>query len=297
MEVLKSCTLCPRSCNADRTISAGFCGATDKIKIARASLHHWEEPCISGAMGSGTIFFCGCNLKCVYCQNFEISQQNFGREISKERLAEIFLELESQGAHNINLVTPTPYVPQICDAIDLVRKEIKIPFVYNSSGYESLDTLRLLKDYINIYLVDIKYKSPVLSKEYSLAEDYFERATAALCEMLRQTEKPVFSENGIILSGTIVRHLVLPSLRQDSIEILSYLADTFGTDKFLLSIMRQYTPNGHLSSYPEINRPLTTFEYESVTEFAFQKGFENAFVQGKQSADKKYTPPFDLSGV
>ncbi len=297
MEILKSCTLCPRSCKSDRTVSAGFCGATDKIKIARASLHHWEEPCISGNMGSGTIFFCGCNLKCVYCQNFEISQQYFGKEISVNRLAEIFLELESLGAHNINLVTPTPYVPQICDAIDLVREKIKIPFVYNSSGYESLDTLRRLKDYIDIYLVDIKYKNPVFSKKYSLAEDYFEKASAALSEMLSQTGTPALSASGIMLSGTIVRHLVLPTLRQDSIEILSYLADTFGTDKFLLSIMRQYTPNGNLSAYPEINRPLTTFEYESVTEFALQKGFEKAFVQGKQSADKKYTPPFDLSGV
>lgn len=297
MEFLKNCTLCPRNCKADRTVSTGFCGATDKIKIARASLHRWEEPCISGAMGSGTIFFCGCNLKCVYCQNFEISQQHFGKTISKERLAEIFLELESQGAHNINLVTPTPYVPQICDTIDLVRGKIKIPFVYNSSGYESPDTLRLLKDYIDIYLVDIKYKNPIFSKKYSLAEDYFERASTALSEMLSQTGTPAFSASGIMLSGTIVRHLVLPGLRQDSIEILSYLADTFGTDKFLLSIMRQYTPNGNLSSYPEINRPLTTFEYESVTEFALQKGFENALVQGKQSADKKYTPPFDLSGV
>ncbi len=297
MEVLRNCTLCPRNCKADRTASAGFCGATDKIKIARAALHHWEEPCISGAMGSGTVFFSGCNLKCVYCQNFEISQQHLGKEISVNRLAEIFLDLESQGAHNINLVTPTPYVSQICDAIDLVGGKIKIPFVYNSSGYESLDTLRLLKDYIDIYLVDIKYKNPIFSKKYSMAQDYFEKASVALSEMLNQTGKLRFSEGGIMLSGTIVRHLVLPSLRQDSLEILSYLADTFGTDKFLLSIMRQYTPNGNLSQYPEINRPLTTFEYESVTEFALEKGFENAFVQGKQSADKKYTPPFDLSGV
>ena len=291
------CNLCPRKCDISRSEKIGFCGVNDKIRIARAALHFWEEPCVSGEEGSGTVFFCGCNLKCVYCQNFEISQQHFGKEISVKRLAEIFLELEVLGAHNINLVTPTPYIPQICDAIDLVRGEIKIPFVYNSSGYENLETLRLLKDYIDIYLVDIKYKNPVFSKKYSLAEDYFKKASAALCEMLSQTGKPHFSENGIMLSGTIVRHLVLPSLRQDSIEIFSYLADTFGTDKFLLSIMRQYTPNGNLSEYPEINRPLTTFEYESVTEFALQKGFENALVQGKQSADKKYTPPFDLSGV
>ncbi len=297
MKALKNCTLCPRNCKADRTVSTGFCGATDKIKIARAALHHWEEPCISGKSGSGTVFFCGCNLKCVYCQNFEISQQHFGKEITVNRLAEIFLELEALGAHNINLVTPTPYVPQICDAIDSVREKIKIPFVYNSSGYESLDTIHLLKDYIDIYLVDIKYKSSILSKKYSLAEDYFEKASAALSEILNQTGKPRFSDSGIMLSGTIVRHLVLPFCREDSLDILSYLADTFGTDKFLLSIMRQYTPNGNLSSYPEINRSLTTFEYESVTEFALQKGFENALVQGKQSANKKYTPPFDLSGV
>ncbi|MBQ9756936.1 MAG: radical SAM protein [Clostridia bacterium] len=297
MENLKNCTLCPRNCKIDRTLSTGFCGAGENVKIARAALHHWEEPCISGKTGSGTVFFSSCNLKCVYCQNFEISQQHFGKEITINRLAEIFLELESQGAHNINLVTPTPYVPQICEAIDLVRKKIKIPFVYNSSGYESVMTLRLLKDYIDIYLVDIKYKSPHLSKKYSAAKDYFEIAISALCEMLRQTGAPVFSGSGIMTRGTIVRHLVLPSCRQDSLDILSYLAENFGTDQFLLSIMSQYTPNENLSSFPEINRILTTFEYESVTSFALDLGFTSALVQSRQSANKKYTPPFDLSGV
>ncbi len=297
MDQLKNCTLCPRNCGVDRTKTVGFCGVTDKIKVARAALHFWEEPCISGRAGSGTVFFSGCNLACRYCQNYDISIGGFGKEISIERLGEIFLELQEQGAHNINLVTPTPYLPQIISGIDRVRSHMHIPFVANLGGYEKPEIIKALQGYIDIFLTDIKYKSSEFSKKYSLAPDYFEFAMAALCEMVSLCGAPKLDAEGMMQSGVIVRHLVLPGCRKDSIEILKSLKEQFGTERFILSLMSQYTPNGHLEDYPEINRKITTFEYHSVIDAALALGFDNAYVQDKSSAKLDYTPPFDLKGL
>ncbi len=297
MDGLRKCTLCPRECKADRYQSKGFCGANQNPKIARAALHFWEEPCISGENGSGTVFFSGCNLRCVYCQNHEISIGQFGKEITTERLGKIFLELQSLGAHNINLVTPTPYIPQIKSAIDLVRDKMHIPFVANMGGYEKSETIKSLRGYIDIFLTDAKYKSSALSLKYSQAPDYFGHSINSLKEMLEIAPEPVFDEYGILTSGVIVRHLVLPNCRHDSIEILQELKERFGTERFLLSLMSQYTPTKNLTEFPEINRRITSFEYDSVVNEALRLGFTNAYVQEKSSAKEEYTPPFDLSGV
>ena len=297
MNSIANCTLCPRSCGTDRTKQVGFCGATDKIKIARAALHHWEEPCISGVRGSGTVFFSGCNLACCYCQNHSISTERFGKEITVHRLSQIFLELQNKGAHNINLVTPTPYLPLITEAIDKIKKQIRIPFVANMGGYEKPETIKTLKDYIDIFLTDVKYKSSDLSARYSKASDYFDYSISSLEQMLANAGKPKLDKNGIMKSGVIVRHLVLPCCRHDSTQVISTLKERFGTENFILSLMSQYTPNDHLSQYPEINRRITTFEYNYVTDYAYSLGFTNAYIQEKSSAKEEYTPPFDLTGV
>lgn len=297
MDILKSCRLCPRECGIDRTMTPGFCNAGENIKIARAALHYWEEPPISGTRGSGTVFFSGCNLKCIYCQNIGISREAFGKEISVQRLGEIFLEFQGLGAHNINLVSPTPYIPRICEAIDSVRAKIKIPFVYNTGGYEKLESLQSLMGYIDIFLTDIKYFSPELAAKYSRALDYFERSFTAAREMVNMVGKPVFDEDGIMRSGVIIRHLVLPGCRKDSLALVDALAKDFDQSDFILSLMSQYTPNGCLSGFPELDRKITGFEYNSVVDAALQAGFDNAYIQDRSSAKKEYTPPFDLSGV
>ena len=297
MESLKKCTLCPRNCGVDRTKGVGVCGATEHVKVARAALHYWEEPCISGPKGSGTVFFSGCNLACLYCQNHKISIDGFGDEISVERLGEIFLELQDEGAHNINLVTPTPYFPMILSAIDRVRDKMNIPFIANVGGYEKPETVRMLKGYIDIFLTDIKYQSSDISKKYSSAPDYFEFAMNSLEEMISLCGRPKLDEDGIIQSGVVVRHLVLPSFRNDSIGVLKSLAERFAVDDFILSIMSQYTPNGYLEEHPEINRRITSLEYNSVVDAALELNFNNAHIQEKTSAKQEYTPPFDLTGV
>ena len=297
MDTLKSCRLCPRECGIDRNTTSGFCKAGAKVKIARAALHHWEEPPISGKRGSGTVFFSGCNLKCVYCQNVDISHKVFGKEVTAERLGEIFLELQALGAHNINLVSPTPYIPQICDAIDSIKDKIKIPFVCNTGGYEKVETIRALKGYIDIFLTDIKYFSPELSKKYSGVSDYFEYALATAAEMIDIAGKPVMDDAGIMKSGVIIRHLVLPGCRKDSLSVIDALAENFDKSDFILSLMSQYTPNDYLQNFPEINRKVTSFEYNTIVDAALNYGFDNAYIQNKSSAQKEYTPPFDLSGV
>ena len=297
MDELKKCTLCPRNCGVDRTRSVGFCGANEHIKTARAALHFWEEPCISGTKGSGTVFFSGCNLACRYCQNYEISIGGFGEEITVEQLGNIFLKLQNEGAHNINLVTPTPYFPLIMSAIDLVRDKMHIPFIANVGGYEKPETIRMLEGYIDIFLTDIKYQLSEISKKYSSAPDYFEFAMNSLAEMITLCGAPIFDEEGIMQSGVIVRHLVLPGFRKDSIGIIKSLADRFGVENFILSLMSQYTPNEHLDDYPEINRRITSFEYNSVVDMAVELGFKNAYMQEKTSAKAEYTPQFDLTGV
>jgi len=310
---MSNCTLCPRNCGADRTAPVqsqtgaglvegkcakpkGFCGGGSSVKLARAELHYWEEPCISGSNGSGTVFFSGCPLKCRYCQNYQISEGNFGKEITTRRLAEIFLELQDKGANNINLVNPTHYVPWIIEALDFVRDKLHIPIVYNSGGYESKSTLRLLEGYIDVYLPDLKYMSPYMSKRYSSASDYFDRASEAIPEMYRQTGPVVLDELGILRRGLVVRHLVLPGGVSDSISVFNWLAKSLPIDLILVSVMSQYTPFHRSQEYPEINRKVTPFEYETVADTVRQLGFKGYF-QESDSAKEEYTPPFDLSGV
>lgn len=291
------CSICPRDCGADRERGTGFCGADSRIRIARAALHFWEEPCISGTRGSGAVFFCGCNLKCVFCQNIEISRGRAGAEISPRRLGEIFLELQRQGAHNINLVTPTHYVKEIKDALLCVGNALEIPIVYNCGGYELPRGLEVLSDRVSVYLMDFKYASDSLAERYSRCSDYFDTALAALKYMIDAVGAPIYDADGIMQSGVIVRHLVLPSCRHDSIELLRRLAAELGTDKFRLSLMSQFTPNGDLENFPELNRRVTSFEYKSVVEEALRLGFSDAYIQERSSAKAEYTPPFDLTGV
>lgn len=293
---LKKCKLCPRNCGIDRTVSRGFCKAGDSIKIARAALHFWEEPCISGKNGSGTIFFSHCNLVCAYCQNRKISKGGFGKEISCEKLGDIFLALEDKGAHNINLVTPTPYVPLIIKALDAVRHRLTIPIVYNCGGYEKPEIIKILDDYVDIYLTDCKYYSNELSAKYSAAADYCYFAFSSLCEMIKTKGAPVFRDD-IIQKGVIVRHLVLPSCRKDSMEILKKLRENFEPSDFVLSLMSQYFPPCTLEKFPELSRKITSFEYNSVTDFALELGFDGAYIQSRESANDDFVPDFNLNGV
>lgn len=292
------CQLCPRLCGADRTNGKrGICGAADVPVLARAAMHMWEEPCISGSRGSGTVFFSGCQLGCVFCQNYKISADGFGVSVTEERLAEIFLSLQEQGAHNINLVSATPHTDAVLRVLDRIRgKELKIPVVWNSGGYERVETLRRLNGYVDIYLPDYKYHDPQRAEKYSNAADYPETALAAISEMVRQTGKYVIGEDGIMVRGTVIRHLVMPGGRYDSIACVDDIARTFGTDEVLLSLMSQYTPFYRAEEFPEINRRVTTFEYESVCKKVREYGFEG-FFQEKSSAKEEYTPPFDLEGV
>ena len=292
---MSQCSLCPRQCKADRETTTGFCGGGNEIKVARAALHYWEEPCISGLNGSGTVFFSGCTLKCCFCQNFKISAENFGKNISTKRLAEIFLELQEQKAENINLVNPTHYVPLIIEALDMVKDKLNIPVVYNSGGYESIETLKMLDGYVDIYLPDLKYKDNIISKKYSKATDYFEVATKAIKYMYKQVGELKYSGN-MLKKGVVIRHLVLPNNRNDSIAVLDWIADNFDKDKILISLMSQFTPFYKCSEHPEINRRISTFEYNRVLEHAQKLGLKG-FMQEKSSAKEEYTPDFDLSGI
>ena len=290
------CDLCPRKCLVDRKKGEkGICGQTENLKVARAALHFWEEPCISGDAGSGAVFFSGCPLHCVFCQNENIANGTVGKEISLERLVDIFLELQEKRANNINLVTPGHFVPQIVKALDQARKEgLTLPVVYNTSSYETVDTIKMLEGYVDIYLPDFKYMSPVLSKKYSHAPDYAEVAKAAIAEMVRQTGKAVFvngEEDNLILSGTIVRHLTLPGCMADSMQILKYLHDTYG-DKIYISIMNQFTPLSNLEKYPELNRRITDEEYETLVDYAIDIGIENGFIQEGDTAEESFIPAF-----
>ncbi len=293
------CTLCPRRCGADRTEGqTGYCGQTARLKAARASLHLWEEPCISGQTGSGTVFFSGCSLQCVYCQNRAIALGQAGREITVERLADIFLELQAKGANNINLVTAAHFVPQVCEALRISKgKGLRVPIVYNSGGYESVPTLRLLEGLVDIYLPDFKYVSSDLSLRYSHAADYFDRASEALAEMYRQTGDPVFHpETGMMRRGIIVRHLVLPGCTGDSKRVLRYLHNTYG-DHIYISIMSQYTPLPQMADYPELNRKVTEEEYGRVLRFAQEIGIEKGFLQEGEAASESFIPAFDGEGL
>lgn len=391
-EQYKSCRLCPRMCGVDRSLTAGFCGCGDTLRAARAALHQWEEPCLSGAGGqpggSGTVFFSGCTLRCIFCQNYQISSENFGKELSPAQLAGVFLNLQDQGAHNINLVTATQYLPDITEALDQVRDRLRIPVVYNCGGYERVETVKALKDYVDIWLPDFKYYDNGLAAKYSKAPDYFETAAAAIGQMIAQTGPPVYEAPDAIASnagstdtaataadspnaaapaapaagspapvaptagslapaagspvpvaptagsptaaaaaltasspaaaasipatraektsgtfaplmkkGVIIRHMVLPSHRRDSIALLRWIKEHFPSGHYLVSLMSQYTPFYHSHDFPELNRRITTFEYNQVIDEAIALGLTDGFMQEKSSAKEEYTPPFNLEGL
>lgn len=349
IQQMQSCTLCPRKCGVNRVgepfvgkgrhevsgqfgeqgqSKIGICGQTADIKVARADLHMWEEPCISGTNGSGAVFFSGCALHCVFCQNYNIAAGNAGEVISVERLAEIFLELQEKGANNINLVTAGQFIPQVIEALDMAKGQgLQLPIVYNTSAYEEVDTLRLLEGYVDVYLPDLKYVDSGLSQKYSHAADYFEKASAAIAEMVRQTGEMEFvaedacgrnsnsagtgngrfgieeyqrrSEQGeslLMTKGVIVRHLLLPGCSEDSKRVIGYLLKEYG-EKIFISIMNQYTPLPHVSAYPELNRKVTPEEYEAVLDFAIESGIENGFIQEGEAASESFIPEFDGKGV
>ena len=326
---MSTCKLCPRRCGIDRNSGEkGICGQTSKVKVARAALHMWEEPCISGSKGSGTVFFSGCALHCVFCQNHNIANGEVGKEITIERLAEIFLELQEKGANNINLVTAGQFVPQIVEALKKAKENgLHLPVVYNTSSYENVETLKLLEGYVDIYLPDLKYVDSELSQRYSHAPDYFQRAKEAIEEMVRQTGKMEFAlesvgaESGVVegdgrrkigieeyqarseqgeelvmIRGVIVRHLLLPGCVEDSKKVLKYLLEQYG-NRIFISIMNQYTPLPHVASYPELNRKVTIEEYEEVVDYAVELGIENGFIQEGEAAEESFIPEFDERGV
>lgn len=289
------CTICPRQCGAERNKmnGAGFCQMPSTPVLARAALHFGEEPCISGVNGSGTVFFSGCSLKCCYCQNHSISHKNEGKPITVERLAEIFQELENAGAHNINLVNPSHYAASICKALQLYRPSI--PVVYNSSGYERVETLQMLDGLIDVYLPDCKYVDSALSLALSGADDYFAMASLAIAEMARQTGVAKFDENGMMIKGTMVRHLVLPGHTKNSMQVLDWLSTI--KDTVWVSLMFQYTPCGDLSAHKELQRTLTRRECEKVWQYMDDLGIVNGYVQDRKSAGTTMIPAFDLTGV
>lgn len=296
---MSECKLCPRECKADRSKGQrGRCQVSGEgILVARAALHLWEEPCISGEHGSGAVFFCGCPLRCVYCQNSQISGAERGKRISKERLAEIFLELAKKGAANVNLVTPTHYTPEIIWAVERARQcGLKIPIVYNCSGYEKVETLETLKDTVDIYLTDFKYMVPSLAKAYSRAEDYPETAKRALAEMVRQTGEAVFDENGLMKKGVIVRHLLLPGAVKNAKAVVKYVYETYG-DTVWLSLMSQYTPLPQVENISPLNRKTTKREYERLLDYTFSLGVTNAFLQEGPVAEESFIPEFDGRGI
>lgn len=298
IEILSKCMLCPRKCGVNRLENQrGFCGAGDRVKVARAALHHWEEPCISGDVGSGTVFFSYCTLKCVFCQNFDISQCQAGKEISIERLGEIFLELQYKGALNINLVTPTHFVPQIIEALKIAKNNgLKLPVVYNSSGYETIETIKLLNGYVDVYLPDMKYFNSKYSTKYSKAPEYFNYAKEALNEMVKQVGEPVFNKDGIIKKGVVIRHLMLPGLLFDSKKVIDYIYKNYG-NKVFISLMNQYTPLDHVKEYPEINKTLNPKHYDALINYALELGVQNGFIQEEGTAKESFIPPFDYEGV
>ncbi len=298
-EFMSDCTLCPRNCHADRLSGqTGYCGQTAELTAARAALHFWEEPCISGSAGSGAVFFSGCSLQCVFCQNHPIALGKSGRKISVERLAEIFLELQAKGAANINLVTPSHFIPQICLGLKLAKQGgLCLPIVYNSSGYENVASLQLLEGLVDIYLPDLKYFSPETAAKYSHAPDYFKMASSAIGEMFRQAGVPVFdSESGLLKRGVIVRHLLLPGQSADSKKILRYLHDTYHNDIYI-SIMNQYTPLPQAASFPELDRTITPEEYEKILDFADKIGIEQGYIQEGGTAVESFIPLFDGEGL
>ncbi len=305
MNSLNSCGLCPRHCGVNRNNGEkGFCGENAAVRIARASLHLWEEPCLSGTRGSGTVFFSGCPLHCVYCQNGSIANGSVGREISVGRLSEIFIEQQDRGANNINLVTPTHFIPQIVHALESAKKNgLRIPIVYNTGSYETVEALKMLEGLVDVYLPDLKYMDSEIALKYSNAPDYFHTAAAAIDEMLRQTGDFIFASEGdaceaeIMKKGVIVRHLLLPGQLKDSMNIVKYLYETYG-DRIYISLMNQYTPMKHIGDkYPELSRTVTDSEYEELVDYAIDLGVENGFIQEGETALESFIPDFDMEGT
>ena len=293
-----NCMLCPRTCGAQRSKGkTGICGVTETLKVARAALHFWEEPCISGTKGSGAVFFSGCALHCVFCQNESIAQGTAGKEITPERLVEIFLELQEQGANNINLVTPGQYVPHIIRAVEQARRQgLAVPIVYNTGSYENVDTIKALEGIVDIYLPDFKYMDPELAGKYSHAKDYPQVAKLALAEMVRQTGMPEFDSRGMMKRGVIVRHLLLPGHVKNSKNVLKYLYKTYG-DKIYISMMNQYTPMPAMKDDPQLSRKVTDREYERLIDYAISLGLNNGFIQEGETAKESFIPEFNGEGV
>lgn len=288
------CNICPRECGADREKEKGYCGVGQDFTLARAAKHMWEEPPISGTKGSGTVFFSGCNLGCVFCQNYEISHGCKGKTVTKERLREICESLISEGVHNINLVNPTHYALAL--SLFLEKNSFSVPVVYNSGGYEKTKTLKKLEGKIQIYLPDLKYISDERSGKYSSASDYFSYASRALVEMKRQCPENIFDEEGIMQRGMIVRHLILPKNTNQSLKILDWIKENLGTDT-VISLMSQYTPYGKIEAFPELQRKITEREYFKVVDYAENIGFRSIFTQSFLSADEEFIPDFDFTGI
>ena len=295
---MKECRVCPRNCGADRlSDKKGFCRAGAEIILARAALHMWEEPCISGKEGSGAVFFSGCSLGCKFCQNRQISRGQTGKKVTADRLADIFLELQQQKANNINLVTAGHFLPQVAEAIEKSRNRgLQIPVVYNSSGYEKSEMLKLLEGLVDIYLPDFKYMDPELAEQYSYARDYPEVAKEALKEMVRQTGTPEFDRRGIMKKGVIVRHLLLPGHVKDSRRVLEYLLSTYGKEIYI-SLMNQYTPMPAMKDDPRLSRKVTDREYQRLIDYGLQLGLENGFIQEGETAKASFIPEFNGEGI
>ena len=288
------CTLCPRNCRVDRSLKEGICQSGSMPKIARAALHHWEEPVISGNRGSGTVFFSGCSLKCVFCQNTDISHGNLGKTVSAERLRKIFFELIEKGAHNINLVNPTHWAAPVLDAL---KDPLPVPVVYNTGGYDSVETLRRFDGKISIYLPDMKYASSEIAAKYSKAADYPEVAKSAITEMFRQTGSYEIDDDGIMCRGVIIRHLILPNNLENTFRVIDWVEETFRPGQVLFSLMSQFTPAGDLTNYPELQRRLSQDEYDLCYDYLADSDIEDGFFQELSSAKEEYIPPFNLEGV
>ena len=290
---LECCTICPHNCKINRTKNPGRCKSTDKIKIALYSIHNFEEPCISGEKGSGTIFFSNCNMNCVFCQNYEISQLGRGKEITIEELANVMIKQQERNVQNINLVTPTSYALHIVEAIKIARKKgLEIPIVYNTNGYESVETLKLLEGYVDIYLPDLKYYYDDLAKKYSKVDNYFEIATKAIQEMYRQVGTPVLDENGVMKKGLMIRHLILPNEVQNSKKVLKWVKENIDSNVYV-SIMAQYFPTYKAKEIPEIARKITKEEYEKVENYLYELDLENGYIQELGEHEEEYVPTWE----
>lgn len=296
MKELEKCEICPHKCKVNRALgNRGRCRCNDKIKIALASIHNYEEPCISGKNGSGTIFFSNCNLKCIYCQNYEISQLDKGKKITIDHLAEIFINQQNKNVNNINLVTPTMYVPQIIEAIKIARNNgLKIPIIYNSNGYENVETIKMLDGYIDVYLPDLKYYSNEIAKKYSKIDNYFSNAVSAIKEMQKQVGNPIFNEDGIIQKGVIIRHLILPNHILNTKKILKYIKENFDENTYI-SVMAQYFPTYKAKDDDKINRKISKKEYREVEEYLYLLNLKNGYIQELGEHEEEYVPNFDLT--